>query len=382
MTEADPLDPPAAPKSYGERTLALIKRATTDRMPLSGTFELTHRCNLACVHCYVNLAPNDREAQRRELTTEEVCRVLDQLADAGVLWLTFSGGEPLLRADFADIYRYAHAKGFILQVFTNATLITARIVQLFVEHPPKQVEITQYGYTPETYDRVTDMGAQYDRFARGLERLRTAGIKVTLKAMALKDNASEVPAIRRWAQQEGLDFRFDAVLSPRIDGGRKPLAQRLSPLEVAAIEVEDEERQVEFADYCGPRVGFQPRDDRRYQCYAGVSSFFIDPYGKLHLCALSRRPGWDILRDGFAAGFNDVFPMLRAERRAHTDGCGSCNTHGTCNNCAGMAELEALDLDEGNLYFCQVTDARNALIFGERRPSPNGLVKLRLRGTP
>jgi radical SAM protein with 4Fe4S-binding SPASM domain len=368
----------ASPTVAGPRAYDLFLKAQLEQVPLTGGLELTHRCNLACIHCYVNLAPNDREAQQREMTTAEVCNVIDQMVDAGTLYLTLTGGEPLLRPDFAEIYTHAHERGLVLTVYTNATLVTDRIVDLWVARPPRLLEITQYGYTRETYDRVTDMGAQFDRFERGLGRVRAAGIHVTLKAIAMRATRDELHQIRARAHRDGMRFRFDAILSPRIDGGRKPLEQRLSPAEVAAIEADDHERQAEFADYCRDHRGFVQPSDRRYHCGAGLSTFLIDPYGKLHLCELSRRPGWDVLRDGLAAGFKSQFPKLRAEKRTHKEGCGSCPTIISCSNCAGMSELEGRSSDDGDPdYMCRVTDARQALVFGAERPSPNGLVQLR-----
>jgi MoaA/NifB/PqqE/SkfB family radical SAM enzyme len=365
---------------HGPRSFELHSRAYAQRLPIAGGLELTHRCNLACVHCYVNLPANDRPAQRRELTTDEWYRVIDQLADAGTLWLTLSGGEPLLRSDFCDIYIYAQSKGIVLNVYTNATLITERHLDMWRKYPPRMIEITQYGYTPETYDKVTDAGAQYDRFQRGLNRLRAAGVAITLKAIGMKWTRDELHDIRRYAEREGLPFRFDAVLSPRIDGGRKPLEQRLSPAEVAAIEGGDSKRTGEMADYCATRIGAPPPSDKRYQCGAGAATFVIDPYGKMHVCELSRKPGWDVLRDGFVAGVSTGFAKVLDTRREDMDGCGSCTTGVACSNCTGMAELEGIHPDGGNPYMCAVTDARNADMFGETRPMPRGLVKLRLRG--
>jgi radical SAM protein with 4Fe4S-binding SPASM domain len=369
----------AKPGFYGPRSRAFMERTVRERVPITGGIELTHRCNLACLHCYVNLAPNDREAQRREMTTDEVKRVLDELADAGTLWLTFTGGEPLLRSDFVEIYNYAFDKGFLLTVYSNATLITNRIIDVWRERPPRLIDITQYGFTPETYDHVTDAGAQYDRFERGLQRLRAAGITVGLKTVAMRANVHEVARMAQHARDNGISFRFDAVISPRIDGGRKPLAQRLSPSEVAAVEHADEVRHALEVEFCTGHEGWIPAEDSQYHCGAGLASFVIDPYGKLHVCELSRRPGWDVLKHGFREGFDKAFPRVRAQKREHMNGCGTCPTIIACSNCVGMAELEGLSPDGGNPYMCQTTDARNAIIFGERRASPNGLIQLRRR---
>lgn len=364
---------------YGPRALDLFERASAARVPLNGSIELTHRCNLACVHCYVNLPAADRGAQRREMTSEQICRIVDELAELGTLTLTLTGGEPLLRPDFADIYRYAHKKGLVLTVYTNATLITEKMAALFAELPPRNIDITQYGYTPIVYDAVTGAGdGQYQRFYRGYRRLREAGVTVTLKTIAMRSNVHEVPAIRDFAQREGLGFRFDAIITARIDGGRGPLKERLPPEEVARIEASDAERQEAWAEYCTVRAGSKPASDDLYQCGAGHLTFLIDPYGLLHVCELSRAMGWDVVAGGFAAGWYGAVVDERARKRSHTEGCGSCATYSACNNCVGLATLEGLTPDDGHPYMCQVTDARNQLVFGEDRQRPNGLIRLRL----
>ncbi len=370
----------AIPRAHGPLSLALHQRSAEDRFPIAAGLELTHRCNLACVHCYVNLAPNDREAQRRELTTDEWKRVIDQCVDAGVLYMTITGGEPLLRPDFCELYEYAHGRGIVLCVYTNATLITERHIELWTRCPPRSLEITQYGWTRETYDQVTDAGAQYDRFQRGLARVRAAGVTVVLKAIAMRANVHELGAILDFAKREKLEYRYDAILSPRIDGGRKPLAQRLTPAEIAAIDAAEDAETSRFAHYCETTSGEHPPDDRKYRCGAGINTVVIDPYGKMHVCELSRRPGWDVLRDGLQRGFDEAFTAVRAEKREDASGCGSCAAGGACSNCTGMAELEARSNDFGDPYFCNVADARNAYFLGAARPTPNGLVQLRRKG--
>jgi radical SAM protein with 4Fe4S-binding SPASM domain len=367
------------PREHGPRSEAFHLRAMRERLPVLGALELTHRCNLACVHCYVNLAPNDREAQRSELTTDEFYRVIDEITEAGALWVTITGGEPLLRPDFCDIYSYAHAKGLVLSVYTNATLITERHLELWRQQPPRGIEITQYGWTRETYDKVVDAGPQFDRFQRGLRRVREAGVVITLKAMAMRATRDEIDQIRQYAKDEGLLFRYDSTISPRIDGGRKPLEQRLTAAEIATIERGDFTQNKSTEIYCAD-LDKRPNHDRRYQCGAGLNSFTIDPYGKMHVCQLSRRPGWDVLRDGFRPGFEVAFAEIRAEKRTDMTGCGTCATATVCTNCVGMAELEGRSPDEGDLYFCAMTDARGERVVGDARPTPNGLIKLRLRG--
>jgi len=113
--------------------------------------ELTERCDNACQHCYINLPANDA-AREAELRTEEWKRILAEAASLGVLSVRFTGGEPLLRADFAELYETARRLGLRVTLFTNARRITPELVALFQRIPPLQkIEITVYGMTAETY---------------------------------------------------------------------------------------------------------------------------------------------------------------------------------------------------------------------------------------
>jgi radical SAM protein with 4Fe4S-binding SPASM domain len=193
-------------------------------------------------------------------------------------------------------------------------------------------------------------------------------------------------AIREFAEglraRYGLQrhFRLDGVISPRIDGGRKPLQQRLTPDELAAIELSTSELRTELCDFYSGRSGHKPATDDLYQCGAGIGGFLIDPYGRLHVCELSRTLGWDVLRHGFARGWYEAIPEVRKKKRKHDDGCGSCAAHGGCSNCVGMAELEGRLPEDGNLYFCSLTEARGQQMFGDAHARPNGLVRLRRPG--
>jgi uncharacterized radical SAM superfamily Fe-S cluster-containing enzyme len=103
------------------RLLALGDRAVAERVPLSGSLAMTHRCHLRCVHCYLG---QERFAPAGgELETGFWLSIVDQLADAGCLNLLVTGGEPLLRPDLPEVYTRAIRRGILLSLFTNGILI-------------------------------------------------------------------------------------------------------------------------------------------------------------------------------------------------------------------------------------------------------------------
>ena len=190
--------------SYGEFSQTFHARTMERHLPLSGTIEVTRRCPLTCVHCYNNLPMADHEAARTELSYEEHCRILDELADAGCLWLLFTGGEIFARRDFLDIYTYAKTKGFLITLFTNGTLITPRIADYLAMWRPFAIEITLYGRTRETYERLTGVPGSYDKCLRGIHLLLERKLPLALKSVAVSVNVHELHDMQAFADELGV----------------------------------------------------------------------------------------------------------------------------------------------------------------------------------
>ena len=143
--------------------------------------ELTARCNNDCRHCYINLPANDKAAQAKELSLAEIEAIADQAVELGAMWCLLTGGEPLLREDFAEVYMMLKRKGLLLSVFTNATLVRPEHIALFKKYPPRDIEVTIYGSSKASYERVTRRHGSFAAFKRGLDRLFEAGAPVRRK---------------------------------------------------------------------------------------------------------------------------------------------------------------------------------------------------------
>jgi radical SAM protein with 4Fe4S-binding SPASM domain len=339
--------------------------AEARRIPLQGTIEPTFRCNLGCVHCYVNEPAGAAEVRDRELGTERVKALVDEIADAGCLSLLLTGGEVLVRRDFPEIYLHALARGLRVTVFTNGTMVTDEIADLFDRHRPVSVEITLYGMTAETYDRVTRVPGSFARCREGIDRLLARGVRLKLKTMALTWNAHEIPAMREFARARGCDFQHDGILNRRVDCGASRNGElQLTPAQVVALDLDDAEQARILKEACdealaaaaAPAAG--PADDHVYSCGAGRNTFTVDPYGSLQLCQLSRRNGFDLRAGTFDEGWNEHFPRLRARTWQSNDVCRRCSLISLCSSCAGAAELEHGDPEAIVAHSCEVTHRR------------------------
>lgn len=198
--------------------LPMLERLKQQRSPLAFTLEITARCNNNCSHCYINLPAGDAVARSKELSLNEILSIAGQAVEMGAMWCLITGGEPLLRPDFSDIYLALKRMGLLVGVFTNATLIRERHVDLFKRYPPRNLEVTVYGLTRKTYEAVTRHDGLFAAFRRGLGLLLENAVPVTLKAMALRSNLHELERIADFCRRHTQGYyRFDPQLHLRYD---------------------------------------------------------------------------------------------------------------------------------------------------------------------
>ncbi|UCC38715.1 MAG: radical SAM protein [Candidatus Aminicenantes bacterium] len=343
--------------SYAQLDEQLNNKIIAKRIPIDGSFELTLRCNLRCAHCYCNLPSSSQDAISKELKTEEIFDIFDQIAEAGCLWLLITGGEPLLRKDFLEIYAYAKKKGFLISLFTNGTLLTPDIADYLAEWPPFEVEITLYGVTHETHEKITRIPGSFKQCNRGIDLLMERKIPLRLKTMAMTLNQSEFLKIKEYAEGLGVKFRFDPELNSRLEGSKTPCNFRLSPEEVIKLDFSDKKIIEGWKEFCRESIG-PPESDNLYICGAGVSLFHIDPYGQLSLCMMSRHPSYDLVQGSFREGWHNFLPRLIHQKPKSDYKCGQCELISLCSQCPGWAWVENGDLETPVEYLCQIAHLR------------------------
>jgi len=264
-------------------------RLKSKRTLYSFDLELTPRCNNNCTHCYINLPADDREAIKRELTFDELKPVIDEAVSLGALWCLLTGGEPLLREDFFDIYLYLKRKGLLVSLFTNGALITDKHIRLFEKYPPRDIEITVYGATEKTCEKVTRTPGSFRASMRGINMLLQSGINVRLKAMALRMNYNEMPFISEFCRRHTKDyFRFDPFLHLRYDRdetrNREIRKERLTSEEIIILEGNDPHRLKALEKKC-ERLLASSECNYIFRCGAGNKAITLGYDGTVRLCA-------------------------------------------------------------------------------------------------
>ncbi len=331
--------------------------------------ELTERCNNRCIHCCINLAEDD-EAARRESSTVQLKSILADAAELGALMVRFTGGEPLLRDDFTELYLFARKLGLKVTIFTNARLITPAIADLLARVPPREdIEITVYGMTRESYETVSLVKGSYNEFMRGLELLADRKVPFVVKGVVLPQNASEAAELIKWAVKipsmasppnfvVTLDLRCRRDF-PAKNGVIEKL--RLPPSDViAALSLDRERYLAEMKQFI--RKFLSPPGDDLFSCGAG-SRPCVDAYGRLQPCLMLRDPEmvYDLAKGTFRDAITDFFPKIRMKKAKNPEylrRCARCFIKSLCGQCPARSYTENGTLDTPVDYLCRVAHAR------------------------
>lgn len=320
--------------------------------------ELTSRCNLRCIHCYLGEQREQREKRHLEMSTERVMAVIDEVVASGCLYLAITGGDPMVRKDFPEIYRHAREKGLIVTVLCDGVLVTEEIVTLFREYPPFAVDISLYGATAETYEAVTRTQGSYARCLRGIRRLLAAGITIHLKTVLMSINQHELDVMRRMAKELGVRFRMDAALFPCLSNhDRGPVDLRVSPREAVEKELSDPERLQEWIEYADRRRGVASPEGL-YVCGAGLTNFYIDPFGFVSPCLMTTQYRYPLGERDFASLWADPLAALRRRTPRDSYPCNTCEMQTACTACPAFNFQETGEEDVRSEYVCETASHR------------------------
>jgi radical SAM protein with 4Fe4S-binding SPASM domain len=351
-----------------------VRRVTEPPSPLlprlpSLDIELTERCDNDCIHCCINLPAGDAAARAREMSTDQVKDVLRQVADLGCLLVRFTGGEPLLRPDFEELYLFARRLGLKVLVYTNARRITPRLADLWAQVPPLvPLEVTVYGMRPGSYEAVSRVPGSFAQFRRGVELLLDRQVPFAVKGALLPPNRAEMDEFEAWArtipgmdQPPGYSIFFD-LRNRRDDPVKNRLIEslRLSPEEGLAILTRDDAQfREEMAQFS--KKFMSPSGDRLFACSAG-RAVSIDAYGRTQPCLGVRAPELtvDVLTSSLAEALGrfETLRDLRATDPEYLRRCARCFLKGLCEQCPAKSWAEHGTLDTPVEYLCRVAQAQ------------------------
>jgi radical SAM protein with 4Fe4S-binding SPASM domain len=313
----------------------MTEKASARGIPIALHLDITWRCNERCEHCYL-----DHDGTG-EMSTDEIKSVLKQLADVGTFFLSVSGGEPLMRRDCFEILEYARKLRFNVKLKTNAVMIgpkeAARIRELGIE----QVQISLYSHRPEVHDAITKLPGSLRRTIKGIENLKAVGTKVSLTDVLMKYNHGDARAVKKMAEDLGVNFVLDPTITPMLSGDRSILSLGISHTQLVEL-MHQEEFVGNVAEYCAPISEHGDDVLDGHSCSAGHSFAYISPFGDVYPCVQFPMPCGSVRKDSFSDIWfgSSAFKELRAVRIRDLHTCSSCTHTSYCSRCPGLAYME------------------------------------------
>jgi len=338
------------------------KQFNLPRLPLEGSLDLTYRCNNNCRHCWLKI-PSDAKVAKEELSFAEIKHLVDESKKLGCRKWSISGGEPMLRKDFPEIFEYITSKSISYSLNTNGALITPKIAKLLKKKGSKMVAV--YGATAEVHDHITRNPGSFEQTMRGFKYLKEAGTGFIVQLIPMRDNYHQFDQMIKLAESLSKHYRVGAAwlyLSASHDQkiNEEILRQRLPPKEVVELDkpdlsYEEQMQQKEAHNYC-------PAKKDKYlfsSCVDSRRDFHVDPYGKMTFCCFIKDPElrYDLRKGNFQDAWDNFIPSLSKKikiTKEYDDNCGSCKQRQNCRVCPVYSYLEHGKFTAKIDYLCTV----------------------------
>ena len=356
-----------------DTTIAVaVENHTTTEYPLEYLdIELTERCNLCCPHCYIRRSLCDQKARDNEMSTGFIKKLLDEAVSLGCSGVRFTGGEPLARKDFSEIYLYAHGLGLKVSVATNLTLITDEIADMFASHLPELISTSLYGWDEESYAKSVGLSGYYAKFLAGVNRIRQRKITLKLKYPPTKflvDNSAKLQVLAgELGFPEELPYAWELTMHSRNDvSARERIkACRMCPEEAAVQRLRDKE--ITEHDKQALIDGRKKFTGKIFNCRAARKRLSVDAYGQLQVCLEVRHPAttYELRTGSLKDALLKHLPscrQLRFTNPLYLDRCGKCVLRPACPLCPACSWMECGDLEVISEYHCLVMHAEARLL--------------------
>ncbi len=345
----------------------LYQKALNQKKPITCMIGLTYYCNLQCKMCAFSYPKNSKKCGDM-ISAEQWKALLLQLKDNGIVDLAITGGEPLSKPDFTEIYLFAYNLGFKITIKTNATLVDEKIKEVFSKYPPLNTMITIYGGSPETYKKVTGQAGGYERVFDAIEFFRTIKTKLILTLTLIKENVHDIPLILNKLQPLNLRVSLCTDIHKHINNeivtdyynSRLSPAQRIclhnyylneSEQALAEAEILEKELSRREPDFISENSSREPKSEKTY-CLDALLGFFLDADGSMRYCQEYITPKQYPLEIGIAKSWENMYSEMD-NYYFSPQMCNDCKYKKYCvTNCPARLVLNGMGTESIDKYTC------------------------------
>lgn len=329
--------------------------ALKEKELIMASLEITEKCNLSCKHCYCH-------EERKDLKLSDIIKILDKLYDLGVLYLTLSGGEVFAHRDFVDIYKYAKSKGFIISIFSNATIINDKIRNVLIKYKPDLVSISIYGVSNLEYLIFTGKD-KFNQLKKNIDFFKKNDIKFTLKTVLTKDSIKSANAMsyEKIAKEYEMNMTYDPIIFGGKDFDGNKISNRLTVKEIVGFE----QKLPDNYSFWNKEVK-ECHPEGCIRCGAGVSSLSLDSNGFARICSLYMLEEIDFL----SSSNDEIKKFLQISHNNMQNNflkseCSKCKDKSICKWCSAYAYLEHKDPSKKIDFFCELASERKKVFLNE-----------------
>lgn len=312
-------------------------------IPMSGTFELTPRCNFNCKMCYVHLLKDQIPNYGRELTGDEWIQLGKQARDAGMLQLCITGGEPLLHPEFIKIYKALSQMGFFITLQTNASTISDEMVEVFKEYPPQEVKLTIYGSNDEIYKEVCGIDKGFTKVNEGIQKLKQLQIPILAVTTIIKQNLNDLIHIQKYCHWNQIPWIYTATVQPSIRGANT---------DVRSVSIEEKDATDYRADVRYMIENPLMKDDKKpcEYCKGHHNSFWITWNGNMRFCSFMNEPNISVIDQTFESAWQQLIQY--EEQLTWPKECQTCEIRHICRRCIGMLASRSGNVHQVDVEYC------------------------------
>ncbi len=301
-------------------------------VPIYSTIEVTWRCNLHCIHCDMDPPRKDEE----EISTDEIKDILKQMAKEGSLFLTLTGGEPLLREDLWEILEYAKSLKFIPKIITNGTLITKEYADRIKSLELLEVDISIYGVTAEVHDAITGVQGSFEKTKEAIELLRKRDVKINLLTVLMRDNYFQYQELREHAEGMDVEHNISPTIFPKRNGSKEPLELRINDKQLK------EYVDGRLPDGCSSVKELGRPDNTMPHCNFGRLYCAVDAYGRVYPCIIRTASVGNLRKESLRKIWreSEKLKAIRSITLEDLKECKACQYSSICNRCPALAYAE------------------------------------------
>ena len=349
----------------------LQNKASRSHIPLSGTFELTPCCNMDCRMCYVRKTRQEVDALGGEISPKQWIEMGKICRDNGMLFLLLTGGEPFLYHGFREVYSELKKLGLFLSINSNGTMISQETVDWLKQDPPTRINMTLYGGSNATYERLCRNPKGFDQAVAAAKRLLDAGIPLHFNASMTPYNIDDLDEIFRIGEELGVRVRASSYMFPPMrrdesmvgcgdrfnaeDAGQ--FAAKIDLLRLLPEHFRERAQAMRNNELLHAEEESELDESFRepLRCHAGKSAFWINWKGEMSPCGMMTQPISHPFRDGFLPAWNEI---VEATNQLYMPPkCVSCKKRDVCSVCGASAFTETGTYGQVPHYICDMTDS-------------------------